>query len=158
MSVRADAETLRKIPIFAECDSVPLQVIAFAAERQHFAAGEHLVTQGEIASAAYLILSGRAEIRAGKGAQSGVAGYAEPGAFLGEVAMIAKTAYSVSAVAVGPLVAAKIDRKLFLKVADEYPEFGAAVFKALAHKLDGSLSEFNSARDMLERAKSFLDL
>lgn len=158
MSVRADAETLRKIPIFAECDSVPLQVIAFAAERRHFAVGEHLVTQGEIASAAYLILSGRAEIRAGKGAQSDVAGYAEPGAFLGEIAMIGKSPCSVSAVAVAPLVAAKIDRKLFLRVADEYPDFGVAVFKALAHKLDGSLGEFNSARDMLERAKSFLDL
>jgi len=82
----------------------------------------------------------------------------EPGAFLGEVAMIAKASYSVSVVAVSPLVAAKIDRKLFLKVADEYPEFGIAVFKALAGKLDGSLGEFNSARDMLVRARSFLDL
>ena len=158
MSVRADAETLRNIPIFAACDSVPLQVIAFAAERQHFAAGEHLLNQGEIGSAAYLILSGRAEIRAGKGGQSEVIGHAEPGAFLGEVAMIAKTPYSVSAIAAVPLVAAKIDRKLFLRVADEYPEFGAAVFRALAGKLDGSLDEFNSARDMLVRAKSFLDL
>lgn len=158
MSVRADAETLRNIPIFAECDPVALQVIAFAAERQHFAAGEHLLTEGETGLAAYLILSGRAEIRAGKGGQSEVIGQAEPGAFLGEVAMIAKAPCSVSAVAVGPLVAAKIDRKLFLRVADEYPEFGAAVFKALAGKLDVSLSEFNSARRMLERAKSFLDL
>lgn len=158
MSVRADAETLRNIPIFAECDTVPLQVLAFAAERQNFAAGESLLTLGEVGSAAYLILSGKAEIRAGKGGQCEVIGQAEPGAFLGEVAMIAKAPYSVSVVAVSPLVAAKIDRKLFLKVADEYPEFGIAVFKALAGKLDGSLGEFNSARDMLVRARSFLDL
>jgi CRP-like cAMP-binding protein len=158
MSVRADAETLRNIPIFAECDTVPLQVLAFAAERQHFAAGESLLTLGEVGSAAYLILSGKAEIRAGKDGQGEVIGQAEPGAFLGEVAMIAKAPYSVSVVAVSPLVAAKIDRKLFLKVADEYPEFGIAVFKALAGKLDLSLDEFNSARDLLVRAKSFLDL
>jgi CRP-like cAMP-binding protein len=158
MSVRADAETLRNIPIFAECAAVPLQVIAFAAARQHFFAGEHLMVQGETGSAAYLILSGKAEIRTGQGAQSEVIGHVEPGAFLGEIAMIAKTPCSVSAVAVGPLVAAKIDRKLFLRVADEYPEFGVAVFKALTGKLDGSLSEFKSARDMLLRAKSFLDL
>ncbi len=158
MSVRADAETLRNIPIFAECDTVPLQVLAFAAERQNFAAGESLLTLGEVGSAAYLILSGKAEIRAGKDGQCEVIGQAEPGAFLGEVAMIAKAPYSVSVVAVSPLVAAKIDRKLFLKVADEYPEFGIAVFKALAGKLDGSLGEFNSARDMLVRARSFLDL
>ncbi len=155
MSVRADAETLHNIPIFAECDSVPLQVLAFAAERQNFVAGENLLTRGEVGSAAYLILSGRAEIRAGKG---DVIGHAEPGAFLGEVAMIANSPYSVSAVAAGPLVAAKIERKLFLKVADEYPEFGIAVFRALASKLDGSLDEFNAARNMLVRAKSFLDL
>ena len=158
MSVRADAETLRNIPIFAECDSVPLQVLAFAAERQNFAAGERLLTQGEIGSAAYLILSGKAEIRTGKDGQSEVIGQAAPGAFVGEIAMIAKAPCSVSIAAVDPLVAAKIDRKLFLKVADEYPEFGIAVFKALAGKLDISLDDFNSARDMLVRAKSFLDL
>ena len=45
MSVRADADTLRRIPIFADCDPVPLQVIAFAAERQHFAAGEQIVSR-----------------------------------------------------------------------------------------------------------------
>lgn len=155
MSVRADAETLRNIPIFAECDSVPLQVLAFAAERRNFAVGENLLTQGKTGFAAYLILSGKAEITDSKGE---VIRHAEPGALLGEVAMIAKTPYSVGAFAVSPLVAAKIDHSLFLKVADEYPEFGIAVFKALAGKLDGSLEEFNSARDMLVRAKSFLDL
>lgn len=158
MSVRADAETLRNIPIFAECDSVALQVLAFASERQNFAAGENLLTQGEIGQAAFLILSGRAEIRSGKGGQSEIIGHAEPGVFLGEVAMIAKAPCSVSAVAAGPLTAARMDRKLFLRVADEYPGFGLAVFKALAGKLDGSLDDFNSARDMLVRARSFLDL
>jgi CRP-like cAMP-binding protein len=158
MSVRADAQTLRNIPIFAECDPVALQVLAFTAERQNFHAGESLLTQGEIGTAAFLILSGRAEIRTGRGGQSEIIGHAEPGAFLGEVAMIAKAPYSVSAIAAGPLTAARMDRKLFLRVADEYPEFGMAVFKALAGKLDSSLDEFNSARDMLLRAKSFLDL
>jgi CRP/FNR family transcriptional regulator, cyclic AMP receptor protein len=158
MSVRADAETLRHIPIFAGCDSIPLQLLAFSAERRHFAVGDYLLSRGEIGVAAYLVLSGRAEIRSGKGSLNGTIGHAEPGAFLGEVAMIAKAPCSVSAVAVSPLTAAQIDRDLFIRVAEEYPEFAEAVFKALAGKLDLSLSEFNAAREMLMRARSFLDL
>ena len=47
MSVRADAETLRQIPIFSECEPVHLQLLAFASERQHFVSGEAIISQGK---------------------------------------------------------------------------------------------------------------
>ena len=53
MSVRADAETLRQIPIFRECETVPLQIMAFAAERQEFSVGEEILTEGKKARAAF---------------------------------------------------------------------------------------------------------
>ncbi len=158
MSIRADAETLRQIPIFAECDSVHLQLLAFASERQQFVAGETIIAQGKKATAAFLLLSGQVDIRQSSGLQDVSIATAEPGAFLGEVAMIGKTNYSITALALNPVSTARIDHGLFLRVAAEYPEFGQSVFKALARRLESSMLDFESVRGKFTRSKSLLDL
>ena len=93
MSVRADAETLRKIPLFRECESVPLQIMAFAAERQDFSTGEDLLSEGKKARAAFFVLNGSIDLRSAN--QS--IGRAEAGSFLGEVAMIGGNPSSLTA-------------------------------------------------------------
>ena len=158
MSVRADAETLRQIPIFADCESVHLQLLAFASERQHFAVGEAIISQGEKAKAAFLILSGHADIRQETGKHSQLIATADPGTFLGEVAMIGKMPYSISAIATGSVATARIDHTLFLRVANEYPEFGQTVFNALSRRLDRSIRDFDSVRNQFAKVKSFSDI
>jgi CRP-like cAMP-binding protein len=155
MSVRADAETLRRIPLFADCDPVHLQVLAFAAERKHFAPGEKLITEGESGDSAYLVLSGRVEVRSSAVPHGELAGEAEPGALLGEVAMIGQVPYSITAIAASEVAAARIDRPLFLRVAEAYPEFGVTVFRAMARKLEASLKDLNGVRQLLDHARSF---
>lgn len=154
MSVRADAETLRQIPIFRDCDSVPLQVMAFAAERQSFLPGETIIAQGTKAKSAFFIMAGSARVLHGE-RQVGVA---EPGSFLGELAMISGALYAITAVANEPVTAARIDTALFLRVADEYPEFGRSVLLSLSRKLDLSVRELDQIRGMLVKAKGFSDL
>lgn len=158
MSVRADAETLRQIPIFADCEPVHLQLLAFASERQHFVAGEAIIKQGEQANAAFLLLSGQADLKQISGFQIRDIAKAEPGTFLGEVAMIGQTYYSISAVASCPVSTARIDHGLFLRVANEYPGFGQSVFKSLSRKLESSIRDFDIASDQFKRAKAFSDL
>ena len=153
MSVRADVETLRSIPIFSECEAVHLQLLAFSAARQNFSAGEFIIRQGNKGTAAFLILSGEVRLSS---TDAGPLGSAGEGALLGEVAMIGGTAYSITATAAEPLATARIDRELFLRVAQEFPEFGAAVLRALARKLDISVKELGSARAVFEKARSFL--
>lgn len=155
MSVRADAGTLRRIPIFADCDPVPLQVLAFAAERQHFAAGDRIIEEGGEGKSAYLILNGRAEIRSTLNSRTIALGHADPGALLGDMAMIGSVPYAVTATALTMVVTARIDRSLFLRVADAYPDFGSAVFKATARRLDGSLQDLNAVKGLLDSARSF---
>jgi CRP-like cAMP-binding protein len=158
MSVRADAETLRRIPIFAECDFVHLQLLAFASERQQFVAGEKIIAEGKKANSAFLLLSGQVDIRQSSGLQDASIATAEPGAFLGEVAMIGKTTYSITAAALNPVATARIDHTLFLRVANEYPEFSQSVFKALARRLESSMFDFESVRTKFAHASSLMDL
>ena len=153
MSVRADVETIRNIPIFSECEPAHLQLLAFSAVRESFAEGEDLIREGQAGRAAYLILSGLANLSSTRNGEVGAAG---PGALLGEVAMIGGTAYSITATAAEPVATARIDRELFLRVAQEFPEFGASVLRALARKLDLSVKELGSARAVFEKARSFL--
>jgi CRP-like cAMP-binding protein len=154
MSVRADAETFRQVAIFRDCDSVPLQILAFSADRQEFSIGEDVITQGKKARAAFFILNGRVVLRdAGKDI-----GMAEPGSLLGEVAMIGSGTYSISASARDVVSTARISHELFLRVAKEYPEFGRVVLRNLSDKLEASVRELDSVRVLLNKARKFSDL
>jgi CRP-like cAMP-binding protein len=145
MSVRADAESFRQIPIFRDCDPVALQVMAFAAERQTFLAGEVIVAQGKKATAAYFIMSGSARVLQ----QDNVVGRAEPGSLLGELSMIAGGIYSISAVAETQVATARLDTGLFLRLAEEYPGFGQAILKSVSGRLDSTVKELGSVRTMM---------
>ncbi|MGH8431493.1 MAG: Crp/Fnr family transcriptional regulator [Solimonas sp.] len=155
MSVRMNAESLRQIPLFAECDGSHLQVMAFASERVQFAQGADIFLAGGTGSAAYLLLSGEAEVWRRQGEERVEVAVAGPGAFLGELAMIAGVAYSVNVTARSPVTATRISRDIFMRVVGEFPDFGTRVMSALSKKLTGSLSEFDRIRHMLENAPSF---
>lgn len=155
MSVRADVETIRNIPIFSECDPAHLQLLAFSAARERFAPASTLVRQGETGTAAYIILNGRVDISS---EEAGTIGEAGPGALLGEVAMIGGSPYSITAKAVETVSTARIDRELFLRVAQEFPEFGTAVLRILARKLEISVKDLEEARQLLQKARSFRSL
>ena len=154
MSIRADAESLRLIPIFRRCESVPLQVLAFASERQHFNRDDVIITEGKRVDAAYFILDGSASIIRAKT----VIGQAEPGALLGETAMLGNTPSTITAKAEIPLRCAKIDLALFQRVAAEYPEFGQSVLAVLSERLQLSVEELASVRGLLIQARSFSSL
>jgi CRP/FNR family cyclic AMP-dependent transcriptional regulator len=155
MSVRADVETIRNIPIFSECEAAHLQLLAFSATRENFEPGRPLLVQGDTGNAAYLVLSGTVEISS---AGSGALGVAGPGALLGEVAMIGGSPYSITARAVDAVATARIDRELFLRVAREFPEFGTAVLRSLSRKLETAVEDLSEARQLFQKARSFRSL
>ncbi|MGE0006348.1 MAG: Crp/Fnr family transcriptional regulator [Parvibaculaceae bacterium] len=155
MSVRTSAESLRQIPLFAECDAAHLQVMAFASERVTFAQGADIFRAGSSGSAAYLLLTGEAQVWKAQGNERLEVAVAGPGAFLGELAMIAGVAYSVNVTARTPVTAARISRDIFMRVVGEFPDFGTKVMTALSRKLAGSVTEFDRIRHMLESAPSF---
>jgi CRP-like cAMP-binding protein len=154
MSVRADAESLRQLPVFRDCDPVALQVMAFAAERQTFIPGEIIIGQGKKALSAFFIMSGAVDVLQG---DTPIA-QAEPGSLLGEMAMMAGVLYSITARAGTAVTAARIDRTLFLRVADEYPAFGKAVLGAISRRLDDSVKELGTVRAQILKSKGFEDI
>ncbi len=148
----ADVETFRRIPVFSACDPVHLQVLAFSATRVSFETGEPLTEENEPANAAYLILSGETRLSSLKDGPVGTAG---EGALLGEVAMIGGRHYALTTTATEPVSALRIERELFMRVAREFPQFAATVFRSLAARLEQSMEEIKATRSEFEKARSF---
>jgi CRP-like cAMP-binding protein len=154
MGIRADSDSLRELPIFRDCDPVAMQVLCFAAEKQEFASGEDVITQGKKARAAFLVLDGKAQLSQGEKQLT----FAEPGALLGEMAMLNSGPYSITAKASGSVFCLRISHELFVRVSKEYPAFGAQVLQNLSDRLGHHLRELEPIRALLMKSRSFADL
>lgn len=152
MSLKAELDAFRHVPAFGACDPVHLQVLAFSATRVSFKAGEVLIKENQAGEAAYLILSGKAELSMQHGGPGGIA---SEGALLGDVAMIGGSSYALTATATEPVSALRIDRELFMRVAREFPDFASRVLQNLADGLGQSMAEITATRSEFEKARSF---
>jgi CRP-like cAMP-binding protein len=155
MSVRSDTELLRKTPLFADVDSVQLQVLVFSAERLEIAAGEALLAPGSLVGAGYLVLDGQGEVLTSKGGEDEPVALVESGAFVGERAMIANLPVSMTVRARTPMRVLRIGHDLFLRVCGEFPEIGEKVMQALARRLETSLEDLRDVQAHFDRARPF---
>ncbi|MEN8196437.1 MAG: cyclic nucleotide-binding domain-containing protein, partial [Pseudomonadota bacterium] len=62
MSLQQEVDLLRKIPMFAKIEPAKLKLLAFTSERLSYSDGDVLFRQGEAGDAAFVIISGQAEI------------------------------------------------------------------------------------------------
>lgn len=154
MSVRADAERFRQIPLFAECEDTHLQLLAFTSERVEFRQGEPIVASGERGGAGYLIVSGTAEAWIEVERTRKVVAMLGAGAFIGELAMIAGAPYQANVTATSGVAAIRVSRDVFMRVVAEFPDFGVRVHREIAKRLDLSLGELNRLRQQFEAAPS----
>lgn len=62
MLLRDEVEMLRRVPIFSRIAPAKLKLLAFTSDRMTYKAGQDLFHQGDVGDAAYVILSGTADI------------------------------------------------------------------------------------------------
>jgi CRP/FNR family cyclic AMP-dependent transcriptional regulator len=154
MSVRSDAEHFRRIPLFAESEQAHLQLLAFTSARETYDPGDLLVRAGEDGRAAFLILSGIADVWVEHDQNRKVIATVSAGAFTGEFAMIAGVPYPANVTATSEVTALRVGRDVFMRVVGEFPEFGIRVHRELAKRLDLSLADLNRLRSLFEELPS----
>ena len=135
-----ELRALRAVPIFADLDTAHLKLIAFTSERIAFAAGDVLFRQGDEPDAAYVILSGEADVLSETGGRpalrmSGVG----RNAIVGEMGIVIGDPRSATIVATAPIEALKLRKEIFLALLTEVPAMGLSVTRLMARRLQGNL-------------------
>jgi len=126
-----------------------LRLLAFGAEAMSLPAGRKLYREDDDADSAYIVVSGRIRLfRENEGAPVEV-GEAEPGATLGEMALIADSRRLTSAEAATDTDVLRINRSMFRRILEEYPETAEALRERVIEDLQALISRIEKVGERL---------
>lgn len=145
MSLMEEVEILRNVPIFAKIEPAKLKLLAFTSERLTYHAGQVLFHQGEPGDAAYIILSGEADVVVDNPAGPLVVAELQRNAILGEIAILCDVPRTATVRAKSELVALRISKELFFKLITEFPQMGIEIMRVLADRLERTTHQLREA-------------
>jgi CRP-like cAMP-binding protein len=152
MSINAEVDLLRRIPLFASIDTSKLKLLAFTSERLTFAPGAVLFNEGERGDSAYLILSGQVDvIVTSPGGPVKVASIAQNN-IVGEMALLGDMPRSATVVASEPLETLKIRKDQFFQLLRDLPQMTLEMMRELAVRLNNANRDLSAARARLRAA------
>lgn len=140
MSLQEEVDLLRKIPIFARIEPAKLKLLAFTSERMSYAAGDVLFRQGDAGDAAFVIISGEAEVSIETDSEPLVVARLRDHDFVGEIAILCDVPRTATVTAKTGLEALRITKDLFFRLIKEFPEIAVEVMRELAHRLENTNS------------------
>ncbi len=144
---------LRRVPLFSGVEPAKLKLLAFTSDRVGYRAGEVLFHQGDSGDAAYVVLTGRAEILVDSpGGQYKIA-EVENNAIVGEIAILCDVARTATVRAVTAVEALRIRKEHFLKLLTDFPEITIQVMRVLADRLSHTTSELTAARSRARQSE-----
>ncbi len=152
VSINEEVELLRRVPLFAQLEPAKLKLLAFTSQRMTFQVGQELCHQGDTGDAAYVIISGEADILIDQNGKEIVVAQVGENAVIGEIAVLCEVPRTATVRASSPLQALKIDKEHFLRMIREFPDMGIEVMRELADRLTTTTAELSQARGQLEAA------
>jgi len=138
MSLQQEVDLLRKIPMFAKIEPAKLKLLAFTSERISYGDGDVLFHQGDAGDAAFVIISGQAEISINTDEGPLVVARLSDHDFVGEIAILCDVPRTATVTAVTNLEALRIAKELFFRLIKEFPEIAIEVMRELAHRLENT--------------------
>lgn len=152
-SITQEVEFLRRVPLFAKLDPAKLKLLAFTSGRLTFQKGQDLCRQGDPGDAAFVIISGTADIIVNQGDSEITVADVGQNAVIGEIAVLVGGTRTATVRATSKLEALKIDKEHFLGLIHEFPDVGIEVMRELADRLTATTAELTQARSELAAAQ-----
>ncbi len=151
MLLNDEVKMLRQVPLFVGVSPAKLKLLAFTSERVLYRAGEVLFRQGDVGDAAFVILSGRADVVAdGSEGPIKVAEVSE-NAIVGEIAILCDIARTATVIALTQVEALRISKDNFVKLLADFPEVTIEVMRVLADRLSQTTIELTEARSLMSQ-------
>jgi putative ABC transport system ATP-binding protein len=135
-----DLKALRSITIFAGLDTPRLRLLAFTSEHARFEAGETLFRQGEDSDAAYVIISGAADILIDTDHGPVVISQVSENVIIGEMGIVTGDPRSATIMARTELVALRLRKEVFLALMAEFPQMALSVTRLMVKRLQNNLT------------------
>lgn len=149
MDLKAEAETLRRVPMFSRLEASKLKLLAFTGELLTFEDRELLFSQGDSSDCAYVVMSGDMEILTGEVGDESVAAILKQNDLVGEMGVISKAPRTASIRARGEVRVLKIDGDLFLDLITENPSVALDVLRQLSEKVARTHRLYETAEQRL---------
>ena len=131
MSLTADVMTLAASPLFGEFEQEQLRLIAFGARKREFRRGDVVFREGRPAEGATIVIEGQLLVEA----EDGTVGTAGPRALLDETALLSRRPHSYTATAETDGSLMVIDRPLFRRMVEEFPDIADRTRTRIARRL-----------------------
>jgi CRP-like cAMP-binding protein len=126
----SDSEHLRRIPFFEDLTPEDLERIATIGQRRTFSPGETIVAKDAEGQALFVILSGRATVEAG-----GKVHQLDPGAFVGEMAVLGRRRRSATVTAEDQVECLVIEAMYFKPFLIKNPSVAVAILEGVVERL-----------------------
>ncbi len=151
-----EVDLLRSIPMLSNLPSNKLKLLAFASDRVEYSAGDVLFNQGDEADAAYIVISGNADVLVSSGADAPFSKVAElgPNSFVGDMAILCDIPRTASVKASEPLDTLRIRKDHLLDLMKESPTLALAILRELVQRLAKTTHDLSEAREEIADLKA----
>jgi CRP-like cAMP-binding protein len=140
LALEEDIQTLSGVRLLESFTKEQLRLIAFGAENLNFGAGQELYHEGDPAETAFIITHGSVRLFRDQDGRQVTVGLVGPGAMLGEIALITETRRLTSAVAEVDTYAIRLNRKMFLRILEEFPDLAVVLHRRIAEDFHALVS------------------
>jgi len=139
MALDDDIRILSGVSLFEGFTHEQLRLLAFGAESMRLSAGRELFEEGVEADSAYIVVRGGIVLYRERDGDRAVVGFARAGVMLGELALIAETKRLTSARAEVDTDLLRLNRKLFRRILEEYPELAMMLRQRIINELQAMI-------------------
>ncbi|MEM7746831.1 MAG: cyclic nucleotide-binding domain-containing protein [Pseudomonadota bacterium] len=141
-----DVEALRRVPLFAEVNTLTLKLLAFASERVSFPARQDVVRQGEHGDAAYVLIDGVAEVFTEQGGVESKVAELSGHEFVGEISILCNVPRTATVRAVTQLETLRIEKDQFFDLLENSPVVAVQMLRVLAERLAKTTADMATLR------------
>ena len=151
MDLEEETDLLRKIPMFAKMETSKLKLLAFASEMVSFEDGDVVMSAGDNADVAYVIMEGSVNIMTDTATGPVVTATLTENQLIGELGLLNNTPRIATLVASGDLKAMKITDEMFFRLLRENPEVSLDVIRMLSDKLTRSHAQVEQLQQQVNQ-------
>jgi CRP-like cAMP-binding protein len=141
-----EVELLRRVPLFSGIEPSKLKLLAYTSDVVTYEPGQVLVRIGDAGDAAYVIITGDADVTVPADGGDITVAELHDGDFFGEIAILCDTPRTATVMAKNELTALRIRKEPFFQLLLQFPEMAVELTRLLAERLTRTTADLIEAQ------------